>query len=222
VIGDNVVLQSGSVLHGCTIEEGSFVGEGAQVMDGAKVSAGSKVAAGAVLSPGKVVPPGQLWAGVPAAFERALTAAEAEGFSRAAGENSALGRAHEGEAAKSWQAIELDEYEHDQTHGRNEYYYPRLSKEQLSERLGEVEGHMVPGRILNSPSNYFILFYLSSIDLLSSLQIQSLLEIIRSLGHFDCFNSIWFQSIILIIINIDDDETMLINMQRHLNHFMFS
>lgn len=73
MVGDDVTVGHGAILHACTIEDGGFVGFGARVLDGAIVKSGGMLAAGALLSPGKVVGSGELWAGHPARFVRSLT-----------------------------------------------------------------------------------------------------------------------------------------------------
>lgn len=77
VIGTNVTIGHGAILHGCTIEDDSMVGIGAIVLDGAVVERGAIVAAGAVVSPGKRVPRGEMWAGCPARKVRDVKDAEA-------------------------------------------------------------------------------------------------------------------------------------------------
>lgn len=150
VVGNRAVIGSGAILHGCTIEDGAVVGEGAQVLDKAKVGANAVLAAGSVLASNKEVPPRQVWAGVPAKFQRELTAEELEAMSIVVEENVLLARMHADESAKSWQAIELEEFDFDQLSNRSSEYYRRLSPEELSKRLGEVEGHDHPGRVLDS------------------------------------------------------------------------
>ncbi len=66
VIGDNVTVGHGAILHGCEVGDGALIGMGSRVLDGAVVEPGAMVAAGALVGPGKVVPSGMLWAGVPA------------------------------------------------------------------------------------------------------------------------------------------------------------
>ncbi|WP_242539858.1 gamma carbonic anhydrase family protein [Trinickia mobilis] len=73
MVGDDVTVGHGAILHACTIENGGFVGFGARVLDGAVVRSGGMLAAGAVLPPRKVVEPGELWAGHPARLVRTLT-----------------------------------------------------------------------------------------------------------------------------------------------------
>lgn len=80
VIGDDVTVGHGAILHACTLEDSAFVGFGARVLDGAVVRSGGMLAAGAVLSPRKVVGSGELWAGNPARLLRPLTDEERAGL----------------------------------------------------------------------------------------------------------------------------------------------
>ena len=76
LIGNDITVGHGAILHACTLEDGCFVGMAATVMDGARVESGAMVAAGALVTPGKVVRKGELWAGSPAKKLRDLTEAE--------------------------------------------------------------------------------------------------------------------------------------------------
>jgi len=73
VIGADVSVGHGAVIHGCTIEDGCLIGIRATVLNGAVVGAGSLVAAGAVVLEGTVIPPRSLVAGVPAKVRGELT-----------------------------------------------------------------------------------------------------------------------------------------------------
>lgn len=103
LVGKNVVVNAGAILHGCVLEDACMVGEGAQVMDGAKVGRAAMVAPGAFVGIGKSVPAGQLWAGVPARYVRDVTEAEAGKIVQAALENAALASEHALECVKTWQ-----------------------------------------------------------------------------------------------------------------------
>jgi len=151
VIGNRVVVGAGAIVHGCTLEDESLVGEGAQVLDGAKISKHAMVAPGAVVGQGKVVASGQLWGGIPAAYLRDLTEKEKAAIKAPAEENVTLAAKHSEEVEKTWQQVELEEDDHEQVSQRNPYYYTRLSLKQASYKLGEIEGHQVPGRILDTP-----------------------------------------------------------------------
>jgi gamma-carbonic anhydrase len=91
LVGSQVTVGHGAILHACRIEDRAFVGFGTRVLDGAVVRTGGMLAAGAVLTPGKVVGSGELWAGNPARFLRNVTEEEAEGILAAAERYVALG-----------------------------------------------------------------------------------------------------------------------------------
>ena len=66
VVGRDVTIGHGAVVHGCTVEDGALIGIRATVLDGAVIGKGAVVGAGAVIPPGMHVPPGMLALGVPA------------------------------------------------------------------------------------------------------------------------------------------------------------
>lgn len=77
VLGRNVVVGHGAILHSCTVEDGCLIGMGAVLLDGCTLGAGSAVAAGAVVPPGMAVPPGSMVMGVPGKVVRAVREEEA-------------------------------------------------------------------------------------------------------------------------------------------------
>jgi carbonic anhydrase/acetyltransferase-like protein (isoleucine patch superfamily) len=76
VIGADVTLGHGAVVHGATVEDGAMIGMRATVLNGAVVGAGCIVAAQALVPEGKHVAAGQLIMGVPGKVARAVTEAE--------------------------------------------------------------------------------------------------------------------------------------------------
>jgi carbonic anhydrase/acetyltransferase-like protein (isoleucine patch superfamily) len=78
VVGADVTVGHGVILHACTIGDRCLIGMGAIVMDGAVVEEDALIAGGAVVTPGTLVPRGTLWRGNPARRARDLTAAEIE------------------------------------------------------------------------------------------------------------------------------------------------
>ena len=78
VIGDDVTVGHGAIIHACTIEDACLIGMGATVLDGAVVKKHGFVGAGAVVSPGKTVGEAELWLGNPARFVRRLSDREIE------------------------------------------------------------------------------------------------------------------------------------------------
>lgn len=80
VIGSNISVGHGCILHGCTIEDNVLVGMGAIILNGAKIGAGSVVGAGSLVVQGMEVPPGHLVMGLPAKIIRPLGEGEALNF----------------------------------------------------------------------------------------------------------------------------------------------
>ncbi|MCL2023052.1 MAG: gamma carbonic anhydrase family protein [Oscillospiraceae bacterium] len=76
VIGKNVTVGHGVILHGCTVGDGALIGMGATVLDGAVIGEGALVGAGALVTAGTVVPPKSLVLGSPAKVRRELTPEE--------------------------------------------------------------------------------------------------------------------------------------------------
>src|ERR1700685_3999350 len=58
VLGDNVTVGHGVILHGCTIESHCLIGMGSIILNGAKIGAGSIIGAGTRVRGGAEVRPG--------------------------------------------------------------------------------------------------------------------------------------------------------------------
>jgi carbonic anhydrase/acetyltransferase-like protein (isoleucine patch superfamily) len=78
LIGADVTIGHGAVIHACTLEDACLIGMKAVVLDGATVRRHGFLGAGSVLAPGKVVGEGELWLGSPARRVRALSEREIE------------------------------------------------------------------------------------------------------------------------------------------------
>jgi carbonic anhydrase/acetyltransferase-like protein (isoleucine patch superfamily) len=78
LIGTDVTIGHGAILHACTIEDACLIGMRATVLDGAVVKKHAMVGAGALVTPGKVVGEGELWVGNPARCVRKLTPTQIE------------------------------------------------------------------------------------------------------------------------------------------------
>ena len=78
LIGADVTIGHGAILHACTIEDACLIGMHAAILDGARVCTHAMVGAGSVVTPGKVVGEGELWLGNPARFVRMLSATQVE------------------------------------------------------------------------------------------------------------------------------------------------
>jgi carbonic anhydrase/acetyltransferase-like protein (isoleucine patch superfamily) len=86
VVGDEVTVGHGVVLHGCTVADRCLIGMGAILLNGSSVGADCIVAAGTLLTEGAVVPPRSLVMGSPGKVRRALTDGEVA-FIRASAAN---------------------------------------------------------------------------------------------------------------------------------------
>lgn len=76
LVGRDVSVGHGAILHGCTVEDRSLIGMGARVLNGAVIGEGSLIAAGSVVLEGEVIPPRSLVAGVPGRVRRSVTEEE--------------------------------------------------------------------------------------------------------------------------------------------------
>jgi carbonic anhydrase/acetyltransferase-like protein (isoleucine patch superfamily) len=73
VLGSDITIGHGAIIHGCTIEDACLIGMGAILLNGARVGEGSIVAAGTLLPEGAVVPPRSLVMGSPGRVRRSIT-----------------------------------------------------------------------------------------------------------------------------------------------------
>lgn len=80
IIGDDVSLGHGAVVHACTIRSGALIGMNAVVLDGAEIGEGAIVAAGAVVLSGTTVGSHEIWAGIPAKKVKSAAPGQAETF----------------------------------------------------------------------------------------------------------------------------------------------
>lgn len=76
IIGDEVTVGHGVILHACTIGSRCLIGMGAIVMDGAQVGDDCIVGAGALVTPNTEIPPKSMVLGSPARVVRPLTEEE--------------------------------------------------------------------------------------------------------------------------------------------------
>lgn len=66
VIGKDVTVGHGAVIHGCHIADETIIGMNATVLSGAKIGRGCVIGANALVSPGKEIPDHCMAVGVPA------------------------------------------------------------------------------------------------------------------------------------------------------------
>ena len=92
VIGRDVTVGHGAIVHGCTIGDGSLIGMGAIVIDGARVGARCLIGAGALVTGTANIPDGMLVLGSPARAIRALSPEELADLENAAAEYVQVGK----------------------------------------------------------------------------------------------------------------------------------
>ena len=78
ILGDDLTVGHGAIIHGCTIESTCLIGMGAILLNGVRVGAGSIIAAGTLLPEGAVVPPRSLVIGSPGKVRRSISDLEYE------------------------------------------------------------------------------------------------------------------------------------------------
>ncbi|MEW5784168.1 MAG: gamma carbonic anhydrase family protein [Bacillota bacterium] len=72
VIGEDVTVAHGSVLHGCTIHRGAIIGMRSVLQDFSEVGEQAMLAAGSVVTANMKIPARHLAAGVPAAVKKEI------------------------------------------------------------------------------------------------------------------------------------------------------
>jgi carbonic anhydrase/acetyltransferase-like protein (isoleucine patch superfamily) len=70
LIGVEVTIGHGCIVHACTLEDRAFVGMGSIILDGARIESEGMLGAGSLLPLGKTVGARELWHGRPARFVR--------------------------------------------------------------------------------------------------------------------------------------------------------
>lgn len=78
VVGEQVTIGHGAIIHACTIGHRCLIGMGAIVLDGAVIEDEVMVGAGALVSPGKRLEHGWLYVGQPARPARPLSTEQIE------------------------------------------------------------------------------------------------------------------------------------------------
>ena len=78
LIGDDVTIGHGAILHSCTIGNEALIGMGAILLTGAVIGERAIIAAGTLVREGQEIPPDTIAMGVPAKVRREVTEAELE------------------------------------------------------------------------------------------------------------------------------------------------
>jgi len=84
IIGNDVTIAHGALVHGCTVKDLVVIGMGAILLDNCLINSNSFIAAGALVKESFIVPEGVLIAGVPGKIVRDLREEEITGIKRRA------------------------------------------------------------------------------------------------------------------------------------------
>lgn len=84
IVGSDVTIGHGVVLHGCIVKDRCLIGMGAIILDDATIGEDSIVGAGALVTEGTKFPPKSLVLGVPARIVRQLKDDEVKGILKSA------------------------------------------------------------------------------------------------------------------------------------------
>lgn len=76
IIGHDVTIGHGAIVHGCTISDRVLVGMGAIILNGAQIGEDCIIAAGTLVTEGTVIPPRSMVMGSPGKVRRPLTDAD--------------------------------------------------------------------------------------------------------------------------------------------------
>ncbi|MBM4158545.1 MAG: gamma carbonic anhydrase family protein [Ignavibacteria bacterium] len=84
IIGADVTIGHGAVVHGCTIKDSVLIGMGAILLDNSVLNSNSYIAAGTLVKENFIVPEGVLVAGVPGKIVRQLNPDEIQKIQKSA------------------------------------------------------------------------------------------------------------------------------------------
>lgn len=92
IIGDDVTIGHGAIIHACTLKNWAFAAIGSTVLDGAVIEEGGMLGTGGLLAGGKVIGPNELWLGAPARLKRVMSADDRKNFDFIAPHYNRLGQ----------------------------------------------------------------------------------------------------------------------------------
>lgn len=80
IVGNNVTIGHGAMLHACTIEDECLIGMRSTILDGAVIGKKSIIGANTLVPKGMIVPPGSMVLGIPGRIHRELNVEEQDGI----------------------------------------------------------------------------------------------------------------------------------------------
>lgn len=92
LVGDDVTIGHGAIIHGCKVGDRCLIGMGAIILNGAVIGEESIIGAGSLVTEGKQIPPRSLAYGNPAKVVRSLGDADVDAILNSARNYVELGR----------------------------------------------------------------------------------------------------------------------------------
>jgi len=77
IVGDEVTIGHGAIVHGCIVGDRCLIGMGSIILNGAEIGSECIIGAGALVTEGKKIPPRSLVVGSPGKIIRSVTDEEA-------------------------------------------------------------------------------------------------------------------------------------------------
>lgn len=95
ILGDNITIGHGAIIHGSRIEDNCLIGMGATILNNAVIGENTIIGAGALVTEGKNIAPGSLVLGVPGKVIRKLNEKEIEEINDSAAHYARLAHQHQ-------------------------------------------------------------------------------------------------------------------------------
>jgi len=96
IIGEDVTIGHGAIVHGAVVEDCCLIGMGAIILSGARIGKGSIIAAGALVREHQEIPERSLVVGIPGKIIREVTDEELEKIKESALHYIELAKLHKG------------------------------------------------------------------------------------------------------------------------------
>lgn len=94
LLGSDVTVGHGAIVHGCTVGDGTLIGMHATLLNHCTVGKNCIIGAGALIPEGMIIPDGMIAVGVPAKLLRPVTAAQIENNFQNAAHYVSFGQLH--------------------------------------------------------------------------------------------------------------------------------
>lgn len=78
IIGDNVTIGHGAIVHGCKVGDNTLIGMGSTILNDAVIGKNCVIGAGALVTEGTVIPDNSLVVGVPGVVKKTVTDEDAK------------------------------------------------------------------------------------------------------------------------------------------------